>query len=124
MGGQVQGEPFLDETWQQSSEIYSPKTNNWTAVAPHSTPRVYHSWALLLPDASAIVGGGGLDSSRPNTSHYDAQIYHPPYLFRSDGKALAKQPEFKLVSGPTYKIGETITITTDGPVDAVGSLIR
>ena len=121
VGGQIQGEPFYDETWQEVPEIYSPDTKTWREVARHSTPRVYHSWALLMPDASVIVGGGGLGHS--STDHYDAQIYQPAYLFKSDGKTLAKQPKIKTIDAQKYKVGDKITITTDVPVDAA-SLIR
>ena len=121
VGGQVQGEPFHEETWQAIPEIYSPDTKTWRNVARHSTPRVYHSWAMLLPDASVIVGGGGLE--RDITDHYDAQIYQPAYLFKSDGKALANRPKINTVDKQQYKVGDKIIITTDVPVDA-GSLIR
>ena len=122
VGGQVQGEPFHDATWQEVPEIYSPDTKTWREVSRHSTPRVYHSWAVLLPDASVIVGGGGLNN-RPLTDHYDAQIYQPAYLFESDGKTLATQPKVNTIDAQTYKVGDKITITTDVPVDAA-SLIR
>lgn len=121
VGGQIQGEPFHDETWQAVPEIYSPDINTWKEVARHSTPRVYHSWAVLLPDASVIVGGGGLKI--PSADHYDAQIYQPAYLFESDGKTLAKQPKIKTIDAQKYRVGDKITITTDVPVDAA-SLIR
>ena len=121
VGGQTLGEPFYDDTWHEVPEIYSPDTKTWRKVARHSTPRVYHSWAVLLPDASVLVGGGGL--SREETDHYDAQIYQPAYLFQSDSKTLAKQPKINTVDKQTYKVGEKIRITTDVPVDAA-SLIR
>ena len=121
VGGQVQGEPFVETTWQEVPEIYSPDNKTWREAARHSTPRVYHSWAMILPDASVIVGGGGL--SNPNTDHYDAQIYQPAYLFESDGKTFAKQPKIQTIDAPKYKVGSKITITTDVPVDAA-SLIR
>lgn len=121
VGGQIQGEPFHDETWQAIPEIYSPDTKTWREVARHSTPRVYHSWGVLLPDASVIVGGSGL--ANPETDHYDAQIYQPAYLFESDGQTLAKRPKIKTVDAPQYRVGDKITITTDISVDAA-SLIR
>ena len=122
VGGQVQGEPFHDETWQAVPEIYSPATKTWREVARHSTPRVYHSWAMLLPDASVIVGGGGL-SRNMLTDHYNAQIYQPAYLFESNGKTLVKRPNIKTIDAQKYLVGGKITITTDVPVDAA-SLIR
>jgi galactose oxidase len=121
IGGQAQGEPFWEPTWQPVPEIYSPKSKTWRPVARHSTPRVYHSWALLLPNAAVLVGGGGLN--RPETNRYDAQIYEPPYLFEANSTTLAKQPAINSIDGKLYKTGDNITITTDVAVDAA-SLIR
>ncbi|KAL9045960.1 MAG: hypothetical protein Q9214_001090 [Letrouitia sp. 1 TL-2023] len=122
VGGQILGEPFHDATWQEVPEIYSPDTKTWRMVARHSTPRVYHSWAVLLPDATVIVGGGGLNNN-DEADHYDAQIYQPAYLFESDGKTPAKQPKIQSIDAQKYKVGDKITITTDVPVNTA-SLIR
>jgi galactose oxidase len=121
VGGQRQGQPFHDETWQPVPEIYSPENKNWTEVARHSTPRVYHSWAMLLPDATVVVGGGGLLIAE--TDHYDAQIYQPYYLFTPDGKTAVEQPKIKGTDKEVYKTGDKILVTTNVEVDAA-SLIR
>ncbi|KAK3373687.1 bleached galactose oxidase [Lasiosphaeria ovina] len=124
VGGQRQGEPFYDETWQPVPEIYTPQTNSWRDAAPHSTPRVYHSWAMLLPDASVLVGGGGLQ--RPETDHYDAQVYQPSYLLTPDGKDTipdTQRPAIKDDGVTEYKVGDAVSIATDVDVDDA-SLIR
>lgn len=122
VGGQSQGEPFRHETWQPAPEIYTPSTKNWGEATQHSTPRVYHSWALLLPDATVLVGGGGL-SANSDTNHYDAQIYHPDYLFTPNGQPITNRPKIDHTDKQTYKVGEKITITTTAEVDGA-SLIR
>lgn len=127
VGGQRQGEPFHDETWQSTPEIYDPVTGHWREMAPHSTPRVYHSWALLMPDASVLVGGSGL--SRQESNHYDAQIYYPPYLFKSDDGTLAPRPTIEGLDkqDKVYKAGETIIVTVGFVFDAAtttASLLR
>jgi len=122
VGGQVRGEPFLDETWVSVPEIYTPapggKGGTWSLAAPHSSPRVYHSWALLLLDGSVLVGGSGLGGD--TTDHYDAQIYKPQYLVGG-----AKRPKIVSIADNKvlYKVGDKVTITTDMAIDAV-SLIR
>jgi len=126
VGGQVNGEPFYEETWHASPEIYSPKTNDWRDASQHSTPRVYHSFALLLPDATVLVGGSGL-SNYKNTNHFDAQIYYPPYFFNpANGNPIDQRPEITSLSAKSAKIGETLTITTNMELDAAEgvSLIR
>ncbi|KAK1750993.1 hypothetical protein QBC47DRAFT_406252 [Echria macrotheca] len=110
VGGQTLGEPFYDDTGEASS---------------NSIPRAYHSWALLLPDATVLVGGGDLDIDHPETNHYDAQIYQPAYLFTPDGKGTAARPKIlddNVIS--EHKLGTTITIQTDVEVNLEASLIR
>jgi Domain of unknown function (DUF1929) len=104
----------------RSPELWDPQTETWTTMAPNPSgiPRVYHSVALLLPDARVLVGGGGLpaaggevvpaaddpsvsvtcvDSRAPGDrhcriyGHKDAEIFSPRYLFTAGG-ALAARP--------------------------------
>ncbi len=69
-------------------EIYNPDNNSWTIGASSQHARLYHSTTLLLPDATVLIGGGGLPG--PVTNMH-AEIYYPPYLFRPDG-SLAPRP--------------------------------
>lgn len=87
----------------KTPEIWDPATGQWSVMAPHQKVRVYHSTALLLPDARVLVGGGGLPSaegecnkpegcqdtemppSDPLFSHNNVEIFSPPYLFDSNG---------------------------------------
>ncbi len=88
-----------------SAEIWNPNTGIWTVGASGSTARLYHSTALLLPDASVLVGGGGTPGPLKNLN---AEIYYPPYLFTSSG-ALAPRPSIE--SAPdALDIGQSFTI--------------
>ena len=64
--------------------IWQPATGAWTvgAATGSGKARLYHSTALLLPDASILVGGGGAPGPQTNTN---AEIYYPPYLFTPAG---------------------------------------
>ena len=66
--------------------IWTPSTGQWTVGAKTPTTndhaRLYHSNALLLPDATILVGGGGAPGPVVNTN---AQIYYPPYLYNKSG---------------------------------------
>ncbi len=69
-----------------SVEIYNPTTNQWSVGATGQEDRLYHSTALLLPDASVLVAGGGapgpVDSQgRSTPGNVNAEIYYPPYYF-------------------------------------------
>ncbi len=88
-----------------SAEIWDPTTGAWTVGASGAIPRLYHSTALLLPDASVLVGGGGAPGPLKNLN---AEIYYPPYLFTSSG-ALAARPSID--SAPdALDIGQSFTI--------------
>ena len=67
-----------------SAEIWNPDTGQWTVGASGSRARLYHSFALLLPDASVLVGGGGASDDAPLNNFY-SEIYYPPYLYDSSG---------------------------------------
>jgi galactose oxidase len=120
VGGASEGEPFFDRSWQAVPELYTAE-KKWKEMAPHSIPRTYHSWALLLPDATVLVGGGGL--SLPQGNHWDAQIYKPHYLFDTSGKPVSSRPKITPLTKNEYNHGEQITFKTDGAVKGA-SLIR
>lgn len=94
--------------------IWDPATGAWTVGA--ATPatndhaRLYHSNALLLPDATILVSGGGAPGPAVNTN---AQIYHPPYLFSSAGQ-LAARPQ--ILSAPDQVTwGQTFDVLSNTP---------
>ena len=65
-----------------AAEIWNPATGTWTLGAPGALARLYHSTALLLPDATVLVAGGGAPGPLTNLN---AEIYYPPYLFTPAG---------------------------------------
>ncbi len=79
------------------AEIWSPTTGSWRRGASAAKPRLYHSVALLLPDATVLTAGGGAPGPVTNLN---AEIYYPPYLYKKDGSGqLAPRPT--IVSAPT-----------------------
>lgn len=120
-GGQSIVATFTDTNASLPAELFDPATNKWTTVAPIIIPRNYHSIALLLPDATVLVGGGGLCGYDCLENHFDAQIYTPPYLLNSDGSS-ATRPTILSVPTTSLRPGDTIVATTD--VEATFSLIR
>lgn len=91
--------------------IWNPATGTWTSGATGSgRTRLYHSTALLLPDASILVAGGGAPGPEANAN---AEIYYPPYLFQASG-GFAVRPKIK--AAPTRLIhGKRFTLTVDRP---------
>lgn len=76
----------IASTPQMQAEIYNPSTQKWTIAATACVPRLYHSVALLLPDARVITAG-----SNPGGKHeLRLEIYDPPYLFLGRRPAIDK----------------------------------
>ena len=93
------------------AELWDPATGQWTELAAEQVDRCYHSTAILLPDATLLSAGGG--EYRPDTtdtpnppqdSHRNAQIYHPPYLFRGARPDLTSAPE-EVTYGQSFTVG-------------------
>jgi chitodextrinase len=71
-------------------EIWSSSTETWTTVASMSTPRLYHSTALLMPDGRVLVAGGGrFDTNPAPTDQLSAEYYLPPYFFKGPRPTIA-----------------------------------
>ena len=121
MGGQEYAKPFSDETAALPCELFDPETESFTVVAPIAVARVYHSIALLLSDGRVLSGGGGLCGKGCKENHFDAQIWAPPYLFRSDGSE-AERPVILSASPLAIYPGDTLTVETD--VEATFSMVR
>ena len=92
-----------------SAEVYEPAAGEWSLLAAAAVRRIYHSTAVLLPDARVLVAGGGHPPGPGgDASHYDFEIYSPPYLFRGPRPVLAAAPE-------RVYYGEPFTVSTPDP---------
>jgi YVTN family beta-propeller protein len=69
------------------AELWNPSVGQWVQGAAGANARLYHSSALLLPDATVLVAGGGAPGPLVNLN---AEIYYPPYLFDSTGARAAR----------------------------------
>src|SRR5256712_4196695 len=86
-----------------AAEVWSRASGAWTPLASMVTPRLYHSTALLLPDARVLVAGGGSD--RGVAAQPTAEIFSPPYLFKGPRPTIA-------AVGSTLAYGTPFTVAT------------
>lgn len=86
---------------QREAEIYDPAANVFRAAATALVPRLYHSVALLLPDARVITAG-----SNPNRRDDELrlELFHPPYLFRGPRPFIESAPDH-VSHGDRFQIG-------------------
>ena len=97
-------------------ELFDPETETWTQVAEQGQPRTYHNSALLLPDATVLVGGHNpiptgytthttIPGNAPNDGRDPSfEIFEPPYLFRGE------RPVIEGVSDTSLAPGDEVTI--------------
>ncbi len=95
-------------TASKNADLYNPATNTFTTMAPNVYPRLYHSNALLLPDATVWVAGSNPAFDGVYEKHME--IYQPPYLFNSSG-GLATRPTITSVQA-SVSWGNSFTVTT------------
>ena len=123
-GGMPVPTTFSDFDARYIPELYNPATQNFTSMNRMAVSRTYHSVAILLPDATVMNGGGGLCYNNPKTcnNHFDAEIFSPPYLFKSDNTP-ATRPKILSLSQTSAIPGNKITVITDTVVTRF-SLVR
>ncbi|GAA4862540.1 galactose oxidase-like domain-containing protein [Actinomycetospora straminea] len=105
-----------------AAELWDPRTDSWTTLAAEEVDRCYHASAVLLPDATVLSAGGGEfveggADNRPEDTHRDAQVFHPPYLFRGPRPVITAAPD-EVVLGGDFEV------QTDGPPIAAVTLVR
>ena len=94
------------------ADLYDPATDTFSPAGTAAFPRLYHSVALLLPDATVWVAG----SNPPHNTFaggFDphVEVYSPAYLFDSTGAPAARP---NITSAPDkIGYGGTFTVQTN-----------
>ncbi|HET8951963.1 MAG TPA: Ig-like domain-containing protein [Solirubrobacteraceae bacterium] len=95
-GGNSSGAGLVDlNNGVYNAERWNPATGTWTTLAAESVTRQYHSTAMLLPDGRILSSGGGICGTCDSVGYLakNAQVFTPPYLFKTDGSGqLADRP--------------------------------
>src|SRR5579864_2513574 len=92
VGGSVNDEDT--SSLSLNADLYDPVANTFSSAGANATQRLYHSVAMLLPDATVWLAGGNPTRGTYNNT---VEIYKPAYLFNSSGGA-ATRPS--ITSGP------------------------
>ena len=109
------------DTAVKYAEIWNPTTGEWRIAAEAVEARLYHSTAILLPDATVLVGGGGRPGPVVNEN---VEIYSPPYLFQANGEPTTRPVITSLPTNqPAYGGTIHLRFSDAAKIDRV-SLIR
>jgi len=110
-GGSANDEDAL--TAGLNADLYDPATNTFSSAGANAFPRLYHSNALLLPDATVLLMGGN-----PQRGNYEArlEIYSPAYLFNGDGTP-ANRPLISGVPPGTVNYNTSFAVQTPDAAD-------
>jgi hypothetical protein len=88
------------------TELFDPRTETWTPMAPTSVPRLYHSTALLLPDATVMTSG--TDALwNPETVHeaeLRLEVFRPPYLCTGADRPVIQQAPREMGYGAQWSV--------------------
>ena len=103
------------------TDLYDPATDTFSPAGTAVFPRLYHSVALLLPDATVWVAG-----SNPPGNHFPGgfephvEIYTPAYLFDPTGAPAARP---NITSAPDkVGYGSMFTVQTNA-TDIIQSVV-
>jgi hypothetical protein len=93
LGGSAQNNTA--STASLEADLFDPATETWSPAGRAAVARMYHSVALLLPDATVWTAG-----SNPQQGTYEdrMEIYRPAYLFTPSG-SLAPRPSITAAPG-------------------------
>src|SRR5215472_7028333 len=122
-GGSVNNES--PDTPGKTADLYDPVSNSMSSAGTAAFSRLYHSTALLLPDATVVSMGsnpGARGSYEPAI-----EIYTPPYLYdSSDHLITAKRPQITsqpLTAPLAYSSPFQVSYTSNSPI-ASAVLVR
>src|SRR5260370_10713776 len=117
VGGEATSDQTQVTTGVLPTEIWDPNTRRWSLAAPIAAARNYHSTAVLLPNGTVLIAGGGHGDNATGPGQYSAQVYSPSYLFNGPRPTIASAPA-------TSVYGSAMTIgTPDAAAISAGHLV-
>jgi Domain of unknown function (DUF1929)/PKD domain len=110
-GGSLNNEDTT--TASKDADLFDTATGTRASAGMAAYARLYHSVALLLPDARVVVAGG---NPQRGTYEHAIEVFTPPYLFTTDNNGLPVTgvPRPSITGAPT-NIGYTQPFTVNTP---------
>ena len=91
------------ELWTPpASDTNTPSGGTWTTLNAMAVPRLYHSTAVLLPDATVLSAGGGQGGAFQD--HPDYEIFTPPYLCKGYERPVISSAPEAIAYGTNFTI--------------------
>jgi len=109
-GGSVNNEEAASASL--NADLYDPASNTFSSAGVNVYPRLYHSNALLLPDAKVLLAGG---NPTRGTFERHLEIYSPAYLFKADGTAATRPVITSITPAPPASVGYGATFQVQTP---------
>ncbi|MFO1340650.1 MAG: galactose oxidase early set domain-containing protein [Burkholderiaceae bacterium] len=104
-GGSSTGNDLVGARYD--SETWDPATGQWTQGATATKARLYHSISMLMPDGYVLTGAGGAPGP---VAQLNAEIYWPPYLYKTDGSGQPAVRPGILTAPTTATWGQNIAV--------------
>ena len=87
-----------------AAELWDPANGQWTLMESATVPRLYHSTAILLPDARVMTTGGN--------GYTQTEFFSPPYLFAGSRPSISSAPA-TIGKGQSFFIGTPNAVSID-----------
>lgn len=119
LGGSASGRSDAGTSPVLEMEIFDPETETWSIVNRKLLPHMYHSTAVLLPDATVLMTGkDGIFQFEPyQYPERRIEIFEPPYLFQGPRpvinavqEAIGYGQEFAVETDDGFAIGSACLI--------------
>lgn len=92
--------------------VYEPGARAWRLQAPAAVPRMYHSVAVLLPDARLLLAGSNTHELYTFSGAFPTELrieaFSPDYL---DGDAARRRPAVLGSPAGSFTYGQAFTVT-------------
>ena len=119
IGGSLTNEDTTSASLQ--ADLFNPTTEKWSPAGVCAYPRLYHSVALLMPDATVWVAGGN-----PVRGEYEPhmEIYTPAYLFTTNASGAVISATRPTITSVPAEIGYGATFAIQTPNAAsIGTVV-